>query len=80
MHFLTASHFSISYLSPPLGGTFTRARIEDPPMRRKRAIWRYMWYVYRLAGGTATLLLVHLPASFSDFTNEIQAWGMSCRR
>ena len=36
MRFLTASHCSISYLSPPLGGTFTRARIEftDTPEPR----------------------------------------------
>ena len=46
MRFLTAHHCSISYLSPPLGGTFTRVRIEDPPVRRKRAIWRYMWRSY----------------------------------
>ena len=73
MRFLTASHCSISYLRPLLGGTFTRARIEDPPVRRKRAIWWYMWYVCRLAGGTATLILVHLSANFSKFTNEIPA-------
>ena len=71
MRFLTASHCSIPYLRPPLGRSSTCARIDDPPVRRNRAMWRYMWYVYRLAGGTATLILVHLPASFSKFTKEI---------
>ena len=32
----------------------------------------YMWYVYKLAGETATDMLVHLPAKHSRSTKEIR--------
>ena len=36
-------------------------------------IFLYIWYVYRLAAGTATLMLVYFPASFSKLVGEIQS-------
>ena len=41
-----------------------------PPVRRNFAIYLYIWYVYRLAGGTATDMLVHFPAKRSRSTKE----------
>ena len=38
------------------GGTCDK--LFRPPERLNTAIWRYMWFVYRLAGGTATDILV----------------------
>ena len=42
-----------------------------PPVRRNFAMFLYIWYVYKLAGGTATDMLVHFPAKRSRSTKEI---------
>ena len=39
-----------------------------------------MWCVYRLAGGTATDILVHFPASFSSWLNDILRLSIASRR
>ena len=36
--------------------------------------------VYRLAGGTATDILVHFPASFSSWLNDILRLSIASRR
>ena len=42
-----------------------------PLVCRNFAMCLYVWYVYRLAGGTATDMLVHFPAKRSKSTKEI---------
>ena len=41
-------------------------------MRRNFAMCLYIWYVYTLAGGMATDVLLHFPAKRSRFTKEIR--------
>ena len=42
-----------------------------PSVRQNFAMCLYIWYVYRLAGGTATDMLVHFPTKRSRSTKEI---------
>ena len=42
-----------------------------PPVRQNFAMCLYIWYVYKLAGGTATDMLVHFPAKRSRSTKEV---------
>ena len=61
---LTSNHLSISNRGPLRSDTAIDDKLFRPPERLNAAIWRYIWFVYRLAGGTATDILVHFPASF----------------
>ena len=42
-----------------------------PPVRRNFAMSLYLWYVYKLDGGTATDMLVHFLARRSRSTKKI---------
>ena len=42
-----------------------------PPVRRNFSMYLYIWYLYKLAGETATDMLVHFPAKRSRSTKEI---------
>ena len=77
---LTSNHLSISNRRPLRFDTAIDDRFFRPPERLNAAIWRYMWCVYRLAGGTATDILVHFPASFSSWLNDILRLLITCRR
>ena len=44
------------------------------------AIWRYVWCVYMLAGGTATDILVHFPVSFFKWLSDIRWLSITFRR
>ena len=68
---LTSNHLSISNRRPRRFNTAIDDRFFQPPERLNAAIWRYMWCVYRLAGGAATDILVRFPASLSSWRNDI---------
>ena len=63
---LTSNYLFISNSRPLRSDTAIDDELFQPPERFNAAIWRYMWCVYRLAGSTATDILVHFPASFSS--------------
>ena len=66
----TCNQSSISEHSPLLGAT--GILVEEYLALWYWLIFLYMWYVYRLAGGTATLMLVHFPAIFSRSWNVMK--------
>ena len=68
---LTSNHLSISNHRPLCSDPAIDDKLFRPPGRLNAAIWRYIWCVYRLAGGIATGILVHFPASFSSLINDI---------
>ena len=68
---LTSSHLSISKRRPLFGSTAISVFFLVPPERRKPPIALYMECVYRAAGGTATDILVHFPAGFSNIAKVI---------
>ena len=76
----TSKHLSISNRRPLRFDTAIDERFFWPPERLNAAIWRYMWCVYRLAGGTATDILVHFPASFSSWPNDVLRLSIASRR
>ena len=77
---LTSKHFSISNRKALRFDTAIDDSFFRPPERLNAAIWRYMWCVYRLAGGTATDILVHFPTSFSSWLNDILRLSNASRR
>ena len=77
---LTSHHLSISNRRPLRFDSALDDRFFRPPERLNVAIWRYMWCVYRLAGGTATGILVHFPGSFSSWLNDILRLPIASRR
>ena len=56
---LTSNYLSISNRRPRCSDSAIDGEFFRPQERFDAAIWRYMWCVYRLAGGTATDILVH---------------------
>ena len=76
---LTSNHPSISNRRAPRFDTAIDDRVFQLPERSNAAIWRYVWCVYRLAGGTATDILVHFPASFSSWPNDILRLSIASR-
>ena len=68
---LPSNHLSISNRRSLCSDTAIDDKIFRSQERLNTAIWRYMGCVYRLAGCTAADILVHLPASFSSWLNDI---------
>ena len=71
IHIYIFIYISISCRRPPLASTSINARILFPSVWRDEAMWRYMCHVYKLAGGTATAMLVRFPTSFSKVAKEM---------
>ena len=67
----TSSHVQNSSHRPWAFWATIMATSTLPLMRRNFAIFLYIWYVYRLMGGTATGMLVHFPVKGARFTKEI---------
>ena len=68
----TSRHVCNLYDRPRPFWTAIMAAFTLPPLRRNFAMCLYICYVYKLAGGTATDMLVHFPAKRSKSTKEIR--------
>ena len=77
---LTSNHLSISNRRPLRSNTAIEDKFFRPSERLNASIWRYIWCVYRLAGGTASDILVHFPASFSSWLSDILRLSIASRR
>ena len=77
---LTSNYLSISQRRPLRFSTAIDDSFFRLPERLNAAIWRYMWCVYRLAGCTATDILVHFPASFASWPNDILRLSIASRK
>ena len=77
---LISNHIFISNRRPLRSDTAIDGKFFRPLERLNTDIWRYIWCVYRLAGGTATEILAHVPASFSSWLNDIFRLSIASRR
>ena len=77
---LTSNRLTISNRRPLRSDTAIDDTLIRSPERLNATIWRYMWCVYRLTGGTATDILVHFPSSFSGWLNDILRLLIASRR
>ena len=77
---LTFHHLFISNRRPLRSDTAIDGKFFRPPERLNATIWRYRWCVYSLAGGSATEILAHIPASFSSWLNDILRLSIASRR
>ena len=69
----TSRHVRNSSNKPRPFWTAIMAAFTLPPVWRNFAMCLYIWYVYKLADGTATDMLVHFPAKRSRTTKEIHS-------
>ena len=77
---LTSNHLSISNRRQLRSDTTIDGKLFRPPKRVNAVIWRYIWCVYRLADGAATDILIHFPACFSSWLNDILRLSIASRR
>ena len=76
---LTSNYLSISNRRPLRSDIAIDDKSFRPSERLFTAIWRYMWCVYRLVGGTATDILVHFPVSFFSWLSDILRLSIASR-
>ena len=77
---LASNHLSISNRRLLHSDTAVDDKSFRSSERLVTAIWRYMWCVYKLAGGTATDMLIHFPVSFFSWLSDIRRLSIASRR